>query len=37
LLWNDPALNIDWQLAGEPLLSGKDSKGLPLSAAEVYA
>ncbi len=37
LLWNDPALAIEWPLAGEPLLSDKDRKGLPLSAAEVFA
>jgi dTDP-4-dehydrorhamnose 3,5-epimerase len=37
LLWNDPALNIEWPLAGEPLLSEKDRKGQPLSVAEVYA
>lgn len=37
LLWNDPALGIEWPLAGEPLLSDKDRKGLPLASAEVYA
>ena len=36
LLWNDPALNIVWPLTGEPALSEKDQKGLPLSAAEVF-
>ena len=36
LLWNDPALNIDWPLADgqPPLLSGKDAKGLRLAEAE---
>lgn len=37
LLWNDPAIGIEWPLSVEPVLSGKDSNGLPLSAAEVYA
>lgn len=38
LLWNDPALGIDWQLInGElPILSEKDGKGVLLSDAEVY-
>ncbi len=37
LLWNDAVLNIEWPLAGEPQLSEKDRKGVPLSEAEVYA
>ncbi|HEX4870953.1 MAG TPA: dTDP-4-dehydrorhamnose 3,5-epimerase [Nevskiaceae bacterium] len=38
LLWNDPALGIPWPLApGQaPLLSAKDERGQPLSAAETY-
>ncbi|CAG0996580.1 dTDP-4-dehydrorhamnose 3,5-epimerase [Burkholderiales bacterium] len=36
LLWNDPALGIDWPIAGEPLLAAKDAAGLPLDQAEVY-
>lgn len=39
LLWNDPALGIEWPLpAGlsEPLLSAKDRAALPLAQAEVY-
>ena len=39
LLWNDPALNIEWPL-GElpaPILSAKDQMGLPLAQAEVFA
>jgi dTDP-4-dehydrorhamnose 3,5-epimerase len=37
LLWNDPAIGVEWPLAGEPLLSEKDRKGLPLANAEVFA
>jgi dTDP-4-dehydrorhamnose 3,5-epimerase len=37
LLWNDPALDIDWQLNGiEPQLSAKDRTGLPLAQCEVF-
>lgn len=37
LLWNDPTVGIDWPLEGEPLLSEKDVRGLPLNEAECYA
>ncbi len=37
LLWNDAALGIPWPLDGVPLLSAKDSAGLPLAQAETYA
>jgi dTDP-4-dehydrorhamnose 3,5-epimerase len=38
LLWNDPALGIDWPIkeGGAPILSSKDSQGSLLSAAETY-
>lgn len=36
LLWNDPALAIDWPLEGEPVLSDKDRRGLHLGEAETY-
>jgi dTDP-4-dehydrorhamnose 3,5-epimerase len=36
LLWNDPALGIDWPLAGEPVLSDKDRCGVPLAQADTY-
>jgi dTDP-4-dehydrorhamnose 3,5-epimerase len=36
LLWNDPALGIDWQYAGTPLLKPKDAAGLLLAAAETF-
>ncbi len=38
LLWNDPALGIDWPIinGGLPILSEKDMKGMLLSEAETY-
>lgn len=38
LLWNDPAIGIEWPIAeGEaPLVSEKDKQGLPIAQAEVY-
>jgi dTDP-4-dehydrorhamnose 3,5-epimerase len=37
LLWNDPALGIDWPLSGPPILAAKDAAGTPLAQAEAYA
>jgi dTDP-4-dehydrorhamnose 3,5-epimerase len=37
ILWNDPAIGIDWPMQGEPLLSGKDQVGKLLADAEVFA
>jgi dTDP-4-dehydrorhamnose 3,5-epimerase len=37
LLWNDPALQIDWPLSGAPLLAAKDAVGKPLAEAKTYA
>jgi dTDP-4-dehydrorhamnose 3,5-epimerase len=37
LIWNDPAVGIDWPKNCDPILSAKDRLGLPLSAAEVFA
>jgi dTDP-4-dehydrorhamnose 3,5-epimerase len=36
IAWNDPAIGIRWPIAGSPTLSPKDSKGVPLSEAEVF-
>jgi dTDP-4-dehydrorhamnose 3,5-epimerase len=35
ILWNDPAIGIDWRFDDEPLLSGKDREGKLLSAADL--
>jgi dTDP-4-dehydrorhamnose 3,5-epimerase len=37
LLWNDPAIGIEWPLAGAPILAAKDSAAPPLSRAECFA
>jgi dTDP-4-dehydrorhamnose 3,5-epimerase len=38
LLWNDPAVGIEWPLlnGAQPLLSAKDAAGLPLSQIDVF-
>lgn len=36
LAWNDPALNIDWQLSGDPIVSDKDRRGTPFHEAEKF-
>ncbi len=37
LRWNDPALGIEWPLAGAPILAAKDAAAPLLADAEVYA
>jgi dTDP-4-dehydrorhamnose 3,5-epimerase len=36
LLWNDPALAVHWPLAGEPVMTDKDRRGIPLAGAETF-
>lgn len=36
VLWNDPALGIDWPMQGAPQLSGKDQAGRLLADAEIF-
>jgi dTDP-4-dehydrorhamnose 3,5-epimerase len=38
LLWNDESVGIEWPLVADalPILSDKDSRGAPLSRAEIY-
>jgi dTDP-4-dehydrorhamnose 3,5-epimerase len=36
LAWNDPAVNVDWKLKGDPVISAKDAIGVPLRAAETF-
>jgi dTDP-4-dehydrorhamnose 3,5-epimerase len=36
LLWNDPAIGIEWPIDGEPLLAAKDQAGKLLAQAELF-
>ena len=36
LLWNDPAVGVQWPLQTAPQLAAKDSAGKPLAEAEVF-
>lgn len=36
LLWNDPALGIDWGLDRAPIVNAKDAAGALLAAADTY-
>ncbi len=36
IVWNDPALKIEWPLQGTPLVSQKDARGSAWSHAELF-
>ena len=36
IVWNDPAIGINWPLADTPIVSDKDQAGLSLADAEVF-
>jgi len=36
IAWNDPVLNIDWQLAGPPTISDKDRRAGAFREAELF-
>jgi dTDP-4-dehydrorhamnose 3,5-epimerase len=36
VIWNDPAIGIEWPLNGEPILSGKDQLGVYLNQAKKF-
>jgi dTDP-4-dehydrorhamnose 3,5-epimerase len=36
LLWNDPALGIEWPVEGEPRLAAKDAEGKAFGEIEVF-
>lgn len=37
ILWNDPALRIQWPAGIQPILSAKDAQGKAFTAAEVFS
>ncbi len=37
IAWNDPAINIEWPIQGDPALSAKDQQGKLLAEAELFA
>lgn len=37
IVWNDPAIAIQWLLEGDPVLSTKDLQGTSLAEAEHFA
>lgn len=36
IAWNDPDLNIDWELRGNPTVSAKDQRGVRFRDAETF-
>jgi dTDP-4-dehydrorhamnose 3,5-epimerase len=36
IVWNDPAIGIEWPVEGEPLVAAKDAAGKLLADAEVF-
>lgn len=36
LIWNDPDINIEWPIVGDPVLAKKDVEGLVLKRAECF-
>lgn len=36
LAWNDPDININWELTGEPVVSAKDQRGVAFRGAQYY-
>ncbi len=36
ILWNDPAIGVEWPISGVPMLSGKDSQGKLLADADAF-
>jgi dTDP-4-dehydrorhamnose 3,5-epimerase len=37
IIWNDPAIGIQWPIESKPSLSAKDQQALPLTTAELFS
>lgn len=37
IVWNDPAIGIEWPLQGVPIVAAKDAAGASLAEAELFA
>lgn len=37
IVWNDPAIGIEWPLQGTPIVAAKDAAGARLAEAELFA
>ena len=37
LLWNDPAIGINWPITAIPILSPKDAAGTPLKETDLFS
>ncbi len=36
IIWNDPDIGIQWQIAGAPVLAKKDAEGSPFTSADLF-
>ena len=36
IVWNDPAIGIDWHISATPSPSGKDQQGVLLRNADIF-
>lgn len=36
IIWNDKNIGIEWPLSGHPIISEKDSQGLPFEKSEIF-
>ena len=36
VIWNDPDLGVEWPVAGDPIISGKDKSGIRFRDAQTF-